>query len=430
MPDNTTDATKIQSPANQQSAAGAGPAGVAAITPDTEQSGKESPMLESQAIGQPCDCSFTLEAMTSAHPTAKRGAQNTGSTENAPKDLILDYLRGTLPALQFTTVEDQETGEVITFAEPNTLAIESVFGTMTPLEHNAAQGYTHSAILPCGGTVHWHEKKPEQRVLINLGGRALAELGIEPLELLDRLEKMEFQVTRMDWARDDREKLLDLGEIRRKLEAGEIVTRFKSFGVNVSAKIGSAGQDQGMTIYVGDRTSEAFCRIYDKAAEQGEEGDWLRFEVEFKKRKAQELLSQILTCYRAGEGVGELILGVIYGLVDFKEVSQADTNKSRWETSAWWSEFLRVGEKVKVTVGKIEVTLERAKDWLYGQVGIVAAMVNELEPEFIAKAIEDGLHRMKERHLHRLERWRAEFKKSAAGQIIDFQKEVSALGAV
>ena len=363
-----------------------------------------------------------LDGSLEAHPTAKRGAQN---TEPGVK---LDYLRGTLPAVVFNRVIDSETGEAFEFAEPPTLAIESLLGEMTPLEHNMAQGYTHSAVLPCGGTVHWHEKKPEQRVLINLGGQALGELGRDPLELIDELDRMSFQPTRTDWALDDLEGLLDLETITQKVLAGEMVTRFKGYGFNVSGKIGDQGQDQGRTIYIGDRKSESFMRIYDKAAEQGlSDVHHIRVEVEVKKRKAQALWADILAKYRIGESVSDLILGVIYGLVDFKEPDSADTNKSRWATCDWWAKFLGVGEKVKVVIDKAETTLERAKDWFYGQVGIVAAMINELDPDFISQALDDGLHRMKERHRLRFDRWAAEFGESVKAKILDFQAEVAKL---
>ena len=45
---------------------------------------------------------------------------------------------------------------------------------------------------------------------------------------------------------------------------------------------------RGHTIYVGSRQSEMFCRVYDKAAEQGSTEPWVRIEVELKGRRAND----------------------------------------------------------------------------------------------------------------------------------------------
>ena len=36
-----------------------------------------------------------------------------------------------------------------------------------------------------------------------------------------------------------------------------------------------------MSRYIGTRSSARYCRVYNKAAEQGVEGLWTRFEIEF-----------------------------------------------------------------------------------------------------------------------------------------------------
>ena len=344
-----------------------------------------------------------------ARPPAKRGALK-------PETVFLDYLRGTVPPLVFPKIGDELTGEVIEYSQPNFDLLESLFGKLTPLQGNSAKGYTHSAVMACGGSVHWHETKPEQRILINLGGQALADLGQGPMELLKSLAAMDFQATRLDWAKDDKDKLLNLAEIERKMLAGDLVTRFTKYGVNISGTFGDQGQQQGKTYFLGIRTSVEFFRIYVKSAEQGRPDEHhIRVELEIKKRKAQKLMADILSKYQAGKDVVQAgkdvvqhLLGVFYGLLDFKERSEVDAQKSRWETSAWWSEFLTVSEKVKVAVEKSETTLERAKDWVYGQVGIVAGMINEIEPGFLQMAASDGRDRMKEHHRLKLDRWRGE----------------------
>lgn len=355
-----------------------------------------------------------------AHPPPKRGVLPTQPTKSGPKighdGLFLDYLRGTLPPVIFQKVTNYDTGEVVEFAEPNQVEIESIFGPMAPLGYSSAKGYDQSALLACGGTVHWHTTEPGQKVLINLGGDALANLGMDPLTLLEKLEKLKFQVTRMDWAKDDTEGLLDLGVIKDKLLKGEVVTRFSKWGCNESGVIGG-DEVGGQTIYIGNRQSESFLRCYDKAAQiaaqTGEEPDEdprIRVELEIKKRKAQELFSQILEMHRAGGDVPALILGVIYGLVDFKEPNSTDNNKWRWETCLWWLNFLGVEKKVKITVPKPEITLARAKEWV-STISPSLAIVHQVDPAFFDEVLTSGQSRWGKQHQAKYQRWQAEHTK-------------------
>lgn len=353
-----------------------------------------------------------------AHPPPKRGVLRTSpSVSQAPageNGLFLDYLRGTLPPLTFQKVADWETGEVVVFAEPNQVEIESIFGPMVPLGFSVAKGYDQSAQLACGGTVHWHTTQPEQRVMINLGGDALANLGVHPLTLLEKLSRLNFQVTRMDWAKDDTEGLLNLGVIKSKLLRGEVVTRFRKWGCNESGVIGE-DETGGQTIYIGNRQSESFLRCYDKAAQVAEQTDQdpdeieerIRLELEIKKRKAQELLSQILETRANGGDVASLVLGVIYGLVDFKEPNPADSNKRRWETCSWWLKFLGVGEKVRVTVPKPDITLAKAQEWV-NTIAPTLAIVNEIDPDSFDEALTSGESRWTKQHRAKRDRWKLE----------------------
>lgn len=48
----------------------------------------------------------------------------------------------------------------------------------------------------------------------------------------------------------------------------------------------------GQTLYLGSRTSETYCRLYDKGSERGDEPGWVwRYEVEYKKPKSEKVAS-------------------------------------------------------------------------------------------------------------------------------------------
>ncbi len=378
-----------------------------------------------------------------APPPPNRGAQPTPMAQKPPiakkpklsnqeSGLFLDYLRGTIPAYSFFQVTDDETGEAITKAEPNYAAIESIFGPMTPLGYSTAAGYDQTAALACGGSVSWHTTKPEQRVLINLGGSALAMLGLHPIDLMKKLTAQNFQVTRFDWAKDDTTGLLDLELIRLKLQRQEVVTRFRKFDESNNRIIGEAAPE-GETVYIGQRVSESFIRCYDKAAETAKrtgikvDGIWIRVEVEVKRHKAQELWRQILEAHQKGGDttVSALVLGVVLGLIDFKEPT-TDSNKSRWPTCAWWSKFLGINEKVRITIPKPVITLDRAKDWLI-MIAPTVAIVNEIDPAFLGEAMTSGKSKWRPTHKAKFARWQLEHDQ-ARSQITELNKAITPQG--
>jgi hypothetical protein len=203
-----------------------------------------------------------------AHPLSNRGVQNTKPAQNGPHlheegGLFLDYLRGTVDPLTFDGKTDPETGEVTIHCQPNQKELARIFGELTPMGYSSQAGYDQSATLACGGSIHWHTTQPEQRIMINLGSEALAQLGIHPLTLFEKLTAMGFKATRMDWAKDDTEGLIDLGVVSEKIRKGELVTRFKKWNRIDGGVIGD-DTITGETLYIGNRKSESFLRVYDK----------------------------------------------------------------------------------------------------------------------------------------------------------------------
>lgn len=99
-------------------------------------------------------------------------------------------------------------------------------------------------------------------------------LGIvNPRAVLRQALAMGANITRIDIAIDIPEPL-ELEAWKYYLDSGQAETRARDWNLITGRK--------GQTLYVGSRTSEKFLRIYDKAAEQGIEGEWFRIELECK----------------------------------------------------------------------------------------------------------------------------------------------------
>lgn len=148
--------------------------------------------------------------------------------------------------------------------------------------------YETSEYFP-GSGIHLkrHNVSNRDAWLVSIPGSACSLLGDRLRRVVaDLVEMGEAQFSRIDCAvdftADNGSRLLEtLGRlaVQRRLGRG---------GTNTQS-------DNGHTVYIGRRTSETFVRCYDKGAETGgEAGKWIRWEAEFKKKRANELTKYFL----------------------------------------------------------------------------------------------------------------------------------------
>ena len=262
--------------------------------------------------------------------------------------------------------------------------------------------YDRSAAVLDGGIIAWctdDVAKERQGVLVDLPGRACASLG-ESLVPFFMWALDNGRASRVDWAIDDRSGLLTLDAIKASREAGGLVSRWQSFDLVENYKT-SGGPCLGWTVYMGSRSSEAFCRIYDKAGEQRRkgrnvEGSWVRLELETKGKFADRLAREYLA---KGSGA---ILGQITRRVRFCEPGK-DSNKRRWKACAWWLSFvgsvkpgpsLLCGEKPECTIQRLAAFVER-------QVGPALATLLTADYGDLSRIIEiaeRGQYRLRSKH--------------------------------
>jgi phage replication initiation protein len=154
-----------------------------------------------------------------------------------------------------------------------------------------------------------------------------------------------------------------------------------------------------MTVEIGKRVSDLFVRIYDKAAEQGISGQWVRVEIEAKRERARALVALV-----ACDGLSA-VASILRGYVDFKLPSGADSNKRRWETAPWWDQFLRgVGEQRLTMAPRGPRTVAQVAASIEHQYGPWLAVLAALEDgqELVAGILERGPRRWKAEHVSAL----------------------------
>jgi len=233
--------------------------------------------------------------------------------------------------------------------------------TVTP-----QRGYNHAwRCNPIGTRINWHENRLDMGTHVQHSGQsllALQNLGVSPYDILRHDMRFGGKVSRIDLAIDVYDSGMSFDMLQDAMRG--IVTRAKTAN-SVRNQIGS-----GWTQYIGSRSSGAMLRIYDKAAEQGDdENDIVRIELELKGPKARAVSVKIVEVMDSGGTPDSVIRAEICSLCDFPE----------WQV---WKRIMS-GEMEEATkLGKKETD---TKGWLLGTVAPTLAREMLRDDEF-AKA--------------------------------------------
>ncbi len=303
-------------------------------------------------------------------PSDNMGVVNTSDEPSPPNSIVLDYIRFTLPySLDvFISLAEWVTGK-------------------GERQETGMNGYTHRSAVLKTGSVLWSPKREEMGIHTVLPASALSQVQLTPIGLINWVLGKGGHFTRIDVAYDDFTGSLNIEEMDRKLRDGEVVTRWKKAKSQTGHYRIGEGIDDGNGVTIGSRTSDSYCRIYDKKMEREARKiecpiiNWIRVEVELKGKKSQELAKVLGATATNGE-TGQALAGLLYGLLDFKDPG-ADKNKSRWTTSEWWLDFVGVAEKLSLALPKEERTLDDVKKWFDTSVSQMAAVI-------LLSEVEDG----------------------------------------
>ncbi len=257
--------------------------------------------------------------------------------------------------------------------------LQNLFPDMQEAEKSCVPGYEKTAFVLGSGKVAWsdNQKRKDNRIFVQLPSTALSMLKKDLYYLMWSVRAHGGTFSRLDFAFDSFG-LLDIDLIEQKLADHEVQTRWKTYTPEEGKKAIGSIEGEGKTVYVGDRRSESFLRVYDKTAEQMSKlgrsgasqdeleavpGDWVRVELESKKRKADALAVALIQAWEQELSPAEVVVKHLYSLIDFKEVGR-DSNRSRWLTCDWWLEFLDSVVKQAVKLPPTEFTLKRLFTWI------------------------------------------------------------------
>lgn len=169
-------------------------------------------------------------------------------------------------------------------------------------------GYNQAVRYSDGRIELVHTTRKEMGTHVVLSGQTLSAMPISRENILKHLVEHGGTITRLDVAIDCFNCDLNPKRATEEIENDRCKTKARLFPLWHDAKT------PGYTQYIGKKSSTAFCRIYDKAAEMGVSGDYTRVECSFGSNRAH---AAALACLR-----GEDYRGVVRGFVDFSDWSE------------------------------------------------------------------------------------------------------------
>jgi len=357
--------------------------------------------------------------------------------------------------------------------------IVETLGERTDLD-KGFMGYSQSFVTDFGARVGYSPDKPENKIHVVLSGKSLAglngQLSIETL--IESVIEIEGKFCRIDIALDDFDGLLDFETIWTKLENKEVGTRFKTYSRIQGKKTkidnpddfsriesGSLWKDtsrpmkSGDTIYIGNRSSDVFCRIYDKIKETKSNRIsvngktyvlpfWNRLEFELKGTAADQYCNphdfiNLETGEICHKSIGKKVrrssfldrsfprtayyyLKFLEPTYKFKKLENGTRfrelkHKRHWESSLWWTQFLQTAEGEKIGLSFVRPGLENVRDWMMNQNSGAFYLLKELFGDKFIKTLEDqGEEKFSENK--RYQKLMREFKAREQGNIKDLHK--------
>lgn len=238
-----------------------------------------------------------------------------------------------------------------------------------------------NGISECGGRLGYkkgltiqdililHDGKKEMGIHVRLSGKALAQY-VNVKNLMERIIKAQGKITRLDLALTIEKHKLTIEEVTKRLQKGLVSSRWREYSLVESAKI--SGEKTGKTLYLGKRSSNVFCRYYDKKAESNGLIDGERLELELKKEAADIAAREIVN----GRSSSKVMIDILSKYIKIFSEKKGQ-NKARWVLDKEYQSLIRGAESIKMTKPQELKTLEEYKKiWEKQSAGMTLAIVN------------------------------------------------------
>ena len=214
----------------------------------------------------------------------------------------------------------------------------------------AYHGYTVAALNNAGCRVMINPNRDDMGQHCMYPGSCLnnyAAAGIDPMEILKHHELYGDVCKRIDIAIDCEDSGITPQAYDALLDTGAANAHGRQYHLEKYS-------DGSYTLYIGSRESDYHMRIYDKAMEQGIEGDIKRVELEIKGTRATQV-ARLMSSGALNDGLA-LARGIMLKMVDFK-------------TEAW----REITGNTPIAIAKSKVNEPDTEKWLMTQVATAMA---------------------------------------------------------
>ena len=227
------------------------------------------------------------------------------------------------------------------------------------------------------------------------GCRFLESMGIDLRSFCAKCLEFDSKVTRIDIAFDT-----------------NVVTPYELFpSIRDRSSIRTRATDykfiysnKGDTVYIGDRSSATYLRIYDKNAQMGIKSSETvtRFEYEIKEHKAQAIAKLFI------QGDFKNITSFCHEFCQFLNPNEAHENVSRRSVARWFNELLGF-EKFRVPCKKfLGSIVERAHRFVDTQVGpTLACIYLVFGDEGVLQYARNNISKLTAKHLNLINAFKA-----------------------
>lgn len=229
-------------------------------------------------------------------------------------------------------------------------------------ECNGVNGYTTGAKHTTGVRTYSNSNRTDMGKHTVYSGGALRRVeqynGTSAYDVLEYHSQSGHSFTRIDLAIDFFNSGLSIDRFESDFMEGKVDTRIKS-----ASMVKSLTSD-GYTLYIGSRKKiKKLVTVYDKAAERGLNGDWIRVETRVMGKPATVAAETI----RMDNSKGRALLMVVKSVIDFNCIQE-------------WNNIM--SDVNKAEIGSISSDKGDVRKWLINQ--CVPALAKELilEPDF------------------------------------------------
>jgi phage replication initiation protein len=227
-------------------------------------------------------------------------------------------------------------------------------------------------------------------------------------DLLERLHEgvLEGTInpTRLDVACDDHEGYLHVPRVIDTIRSKQLRSRATSRKAILD--LDANDEERGETVYIGaERKSEAWIRIYDKAAEQRDKGKeyygvWNRLEMVNRRDYARAMLDALVT---GGDELGETVAGILADRIAF--IERDDENISRCSLISWWREFIGEVKRIRLLFKeKPDMAIERLERYFGEELAACVYMLDKVLGDGYWQHVKTyGKSKLRQRHISILE---------------------------